>query len=140
MSLQLTPEMLPPRRLSWNKVLATLDEDLRETIISTLTDDEAINASSDWFLQAGREQIPPNWKWFIWVIMAGRGFGKALALDTLIPTPSGFSTMGELGVGDIVFSETGEEIEVIGTSPIWLSCDCYEVVLCRSARQNTPFP
>ncbi len=57
-------------------MLATLDEDSRESIISTLTDNEAINASSDWFLQARREQIAPLWDWFIWIVMAGRGWGK----------------------------------------------------------------
>lgn len=32
---------------------------------------------SDWFLDARREQIePPGAWWFIWLIMAGRGFGK----------------------------------------------------------------
>lgn len=76
MTLQFTEEMLPPRHLSWNKVLSTLDEHAREGIISTLTDDEAVNASTDWFLQARREQMPPLWDWFIWIIMAGRGFGK----------------------------------------------------------------
>lgn len=76
MSLQFTPEMLPPPHLSWNKVLATLEEGAREEIISTLTDNETINASSDWFLQARREQIPPSWDWFIWVVKAGRGWGK----------------------------------------------------------------
>ena len=55
-SLQITEAMLPPPHLSWNKVLATLEEGAREEVISTLTDNEAINASSDWFLQARREQ------------------------------------------------------------------------------------
>lgn len=76
MNLQFSEDMLPPKHLSWNKVLATLDEDSRNDIISTLTDNEAINASTDWFLQARREQMPPQWDWFIWVVMAGRGWGK----------------------------------------------------------------
>lgn len=34
----------------------------------------------DWFLDARREQIePPGAWWFIWLIMAGRGFGKTWA-------------------------------------------------------------
>lgn len=76
MTLLFSDEMLPPEHLSWNKVLSTLPEESRESIISTLTDNEVINASSDWFLQARREQIPPQWNWFIWVVMAGRGWGK----------------------------------------------------------------
>ncbi len=77
MSLQrYTEEMLPPAHQSWNQVLATLEEKQRDSIIATLTDDEAVSASSDWFLAARREQMPPLWNWFVWIILAGRGFGK----------------------------------------------------------------
>ena len=34
------------------------------------------------------------------VVYGGKGMGKALALDTPIPTPTGWTTMGELKVGD----------------------------------------
>src|SRR5258707_12315111 len=34
--------------------------------------------------------------------------GKALALDTQVPTPSGWTTMGELRPGDVVFDRDGE--------------------------------
>ena len=37
-----------------------------------------------------------------------RGSGKALALDTPIATPSGWTTMGDLQVGDWVFDEEGK--------------------------------
>jgi predicted phage terminase large subunit-like protein len=45
--------------------------------------------------------------------MAGRGFGKALTLDTSIPTPRGWTTMGELRDGDEVFDEQGRMCRVI---------------------------
>lgn len=77
--MQLTSELLPPAHQSWNQVLAGLDPALRDSITEQLTDDEAVNASLDWFLQARREQIAPVWDWYIWVIMAGRGFGKNYA-------------------------------------------------------------
>src|SRR5467141_1925927 len=35
------------------------------------------------------------------------GGGKVVCIQTLIPTPSGWSTMGELQVGDPVFDEAG---------------------------------
>ena len=34
------------------------------------------------------------------------GGGKQVALDTPIPTPHGWTTMGEIKVGDSVFDET----------------------------------
>ncbi|CUH96393.1 hypothetical protein P22_2483 [Propionispora sp. 2/2-37] len=44
--------------------------------------------------------------------------GKQLALSTPIPTPAGFTTMGELKVGDQVFDEKGNICNVVAISPI----------------------
>jgi hypothetical protein len=52
---------------------------------------------------------------------------KALALDTPIPTPTGWTTMGEINVGDQVFDERGEVCEVLGATPVQLDRKCYEV-------------
>jgi hypothetical protein len=51
---------------------------------------------------------------------------KGLALDTPIPTPDGWSTMGQLQVGDHVFDRNGQVTTVIGKSPVHLK-DCYRV-------------
>ncbi|MEP9391136.1 TraM recognition domain-containing protein [Gordonia sp. VNK1] len=40
------------------------------------------------------------------------GVGKALALSTLIPTPTGFTTMADIAVGDQVFGRDGEPTTV----------------------------
>ena len=40
--------------------------------------------------------------------------GKELSLDTLIPTPDGFTTMGEIQVGDTVFDENGIKLVYTG--------------------------
>lgn len=53
--------------------------------------------------------------------------GEALALDTPIFTPEGWSTMGELSVGDKVYGADGQPTEVILTSPVFLGNRCYEV-------------
>ena len=44
--------------------------------------------------------------------------GKQLALDTPIPTPKGFTTMGELKVGDQVIDERGTPCNVVALSEI----------------------
>ncbi|WP_187283549.1 terminase large subunit domain-containing protein [Streptomyces sp. t39] len=54
--------------------------------------------------------------------------GKALALDTPIPTPDGWSTMGELEVGDQIFDELGKPCTVTWTSPTWYDRPCFDVV------------
>lgn len=56
------------------------------------------------------------------------GFGKALALDTPIATPSGWTTMGDVRVGDHVFDERGEVCRVIGCASIMFNRPCYRVV------------
>ncbi len=44
--------------------------------------------------------------------------GKLLALETIIPTPDGWSTMGDLRVGDYVFDETGAPTRIVAKSDV----------------------
>lgn len=53
--------------------------------------------------------------------------GKALALDTPIATPGGWTTMGEIQVGDQVFDRHGKPCNVTWVSPIWHDRTCYTV-------------
>src|SRR5713226_6141820 len=55
--------------------------------------------------------------------------GKALALDTPVPTPYGWSTMGELRPGDVVFDGEGEPTLVLAATDPILERSCVEVVL-----------
>lgn len=55
------------------------------------------------------------------------GSAKALALDTPIPTPSGWTTMGALAAGDEVFDETGKVCRVTWKSPIHKDRPVYRV-------------
>jgi replicative DNA helicase len=61
------------------------------------------------------------------VIGARPAMGKALALDTPLPTPDGWTTMGEVGVGDQVFDEQGKPCLVTYVSPVQEDRRCYEV-------------
>ena len=64
------------------------------------------------------------------VVIAGRpSMGKALALDTPIPTPVGWKTMGELRIGDQVFDEQGRPCTVTFATPVMLGRPCYEIEL-----------
>jgi predicted phage terminase large subunit-like protein len=51
--------------------------------------------------------VAPEWDWHTWLILAGRGAGKALALDTPLPTPAGWTQMGQVAPGDNLFDEAG---------------------------------
>ena len=55
------------------------------------------------------------------------GGGKGLALDTLLSTPTGFTTMADVVVGDTLLDETGNPCQVIGVSEI-SQRPCFELV------------
>ena len=59
--------------------------------------------------------------------VAGRLEGKALAVDTPVPTPIGWSTMGELQVGDRVFGADGAVQTVVAATEVMLGRPCYDV-------------
>ncbi|MFE3983990.1 replicative DNA helicase [Nocardia tengchongensis] len=62
------------------------------------------------------------------VIVAARpGVGKALALDTLLPTPDGWITMGEVEVGDELLDAQGKPTRVVAATDVMLDRPCYEV-------------
>lgn len=60
--------------------------------------------------------------------LAGRLEGKALAVDTPIPTPQGWRRMGELRVGDEVFGADGHAYPVIAATEVMVDRTCYEVL------------
>ena len=53
--------------------------------------------------------------------------GKLLALETPIPTPEGWSTMGELKVGDYVFDENGKPTVIVAKSEVDDSEQAYKM-------------
>jgi hypothetical protein len=61
------------------------------------------------------------------LIAGATGSGKALALDTPIPTPQGWTTMGEVQAGDEVFDESGCPCTVIAATSVMYGRPCYEV-------------
>ena len=62
------------------------------------------------------------------VIVAARpAMGKALALDTPLPTPDGWTTMGEVEVGDRLIGADGRATTVIAATEVLHGRPCYEV-------------
>ncbi|MEV7962569.1 replicative DNA helicase [Oerskovia paurometabola] len=62
------------------------------------------------------------------VIAARPAIGKALALDTLLPTPTGWTTMGEIAVGDQLLAADGTPTTVLRATEVLTDRPCYEVV------------
>jgi replicative DNA helicase len=62
------------------------------------------------------------------VIVAARpAVGKALALDTPLPTPTGWTTMGEVAVGDRLLGADGRPATVVAATDVMHDRPCYEV-------------
>jgi hypothetical protein len=62
-------------------------------------------------------------------VLGQPGVGKALALDTPIATPTGWSTMGDLQPGDVVFDESGRPTEVVAATEVLHDRECWELEL-----------
>lgn len=56
--------------------------------------------------------------WQLCAFIAGRGSGKLLAVSTPVPTPSGWTTMGDLRAGDMVLDEYGNPCRVLVAHPV----------------------
>jgi replicative DNA helicase len=62
------------------------------------------------------------------IIVAARpGVGKALALDTPLPTPSGWTTMGAVAVGDQLIDANGRPTTVVAATEVMHDRPCFEV-------------
>ncbi len=62
------------------------------------------------------------------VIVAARpAMGKALALDTPLATPSGWTTMGQVQVGDRLYGADGRPTTVVAATDVLVDRPCYEV-------------
>src|SRR5690242_569610 len=61
------------------------------------------------------------------VIAARPALGKALALDTPLPTPSGWTTMGQVQPGDVLLGADGRPTRVLAATDVMHGRPCYEV-------------
>ncbi len=61
------------------------------------------------------------------VVAARPAVGKALALDTPLVTPTGWTTMGEVAVGDRLMGADGHPTTVVAATEVMSGRPCYEV-------------
>jgi hypothetical protein len=54
---------------------------------------------------------------------------QPLSLDTPVPTPRGWSTIGKLKIGDKVFSSAGQPTKIVAKSEVYIDADCYKINL-----------
>ncbi|TDD34488.1 replicative DNA helicase [Actinomadura sp. KC06] len=61
------------------------------------------------------------------VVAARPAMGKAFALNVPLPTPSGWTTMGEVSVGDYLIGADGKPTRVVAATEVMHSRPCYEI-------------
>lgn len=61
------------------------------------------------------------------IVLAPRQIGKALPLSTEIPTPTGWTTMSNINVGDYVLGANGKPTQVVAATEVMKDRPCYEV-------------
>ncbi len=52
---------------------------------------------------------------------------RCLALDTPLPTPTGWTTMGEVQGGDWLLDDEGKPTQVVMAAPVMLNKECYRI-------------
>ena len=79
------------------------------------------------------ESVRDNKRTVVW---SSNGTGKDVPLDTPLPTPNGWTTMGAVQVGDYLLDEQGKPTRVIWKSDV-LHNDLYRVTFSDGATQVT---
>jgi len=61
------------------------------------------------------------------VVAARPGIGKALAIDTPLPTPTGWTTMGQVTVGEWLLGADGRPTQVVAATEVMHDRPCFTV-------------
>jgi phage terminase large subunit-like protein len=106
---------------SW---LASLPEAVRNSLIDALSPAEALALLHDWPFWARPNQLPPKGGWRVWLLLAGRGFGKTRTGAELVRARVAARTARRLALvaptaadarGVMVEGESG----ILAISPQW---------------------
>ena len=62
------------------------------------------------------------------ILCRAKGHGKALALDTRLPTPAGWTTMGAVRPGGQLLDESGDPCVVLAATEVMHGRPCYRIV------------
>jgi len=84
------------------------------------------NAAKLWFYTKDIADKDENC--FGLIMMCQKRFGKALDINTPIPTPGGWTIMKDLQVGDYVFGADGKPTKITFESGIQYNRNCYKVI------------
>ena len=117
--------------------LAKMTSEERSMFLNEMTDDEIRLLEYSWYVWARPAQRLPEVQFRIWLIQAGRGYGKMSDINDLIRTEDGWKKLGDIVDGDKVFGADGKMCNVVKAHPIQyakktykLTFDTHETVIC----------
>ena len=99
---------------SLSQFMASLSEEEQEKLLANMSEAQIEHLLWDWDFWARPEQKEPAGDWQNWLILAGRSWGKELPLSCNLPTPTGWTSMGAVQVGDFLLDERGLPCRVVG--------------------------
>jgi len=104
--------------------IALLPARERQKAINRLSQKEAESLLYDWGAWARPNQLPPNWDWYIWLILSGRGFGKTRTGNELVIkwARQGYSPIALIGQTKADVRDTLVEVgdsSILKISPPW---------------------
>jgi phosphate starvation-inducible PhoH-like protein len=89
------------------------EEERKEAILKTIKFQPGIKLKNE----KQKELIKKIHENEIIFVSGSAGTGKAQPLDSILYTPEGFKTMGEIQIGDLVITQDGSPTEVVGVFP-----------------------
>ena len=111
--------------LSLAQRVAALSDEERSAVLAGISEEKLL---WDWrFWGRPAQLLPQDDSWYLALMLAGRGFGKLLALETPIPTPTGWTTMGALRDGDAVLDERGVPCRVLKAHDVETPASAYRL-------------
>ena len=121
-----TDDVMAAVRNEWNQITNSIKQPLKAITWAQMRTEFAGKAeqgetSYDWLIPnlfARKERL---------MISGGEGSGKDLSLDTPLPTPTGWTTMGEVQVGDYLIDADGKPTKVTFKSEVFTNNKCYRM-------------
>lgn len=104
--------------------MASLTDVERHKIVMSLSEKEAEQLIYDWKFWARETQLPPDWNWYVWLLLSGRGGGKTRTGSELVIkwASQGFSPIALVAAtaADVrdTMVEAGES-SILKVSPPW---------------------
>lgn len=104
--------------------IALLPDQERRKAILSLSQKEAEALLYDWEFWARPNQLPPEWDWYIWLLLSGRGYGKTRSGAELVRkwVREGFSPIALIGQTKADVRDTMVELgesAILNISPPW---------------------